>query len=53
MRTLFFAQVAFCDLIFRRRAALDRLGERLLETSVTNHHRLGKHCSIFDQLLLG
>ena len=36
---LFFAQVEFCDnLIFRRRAALDELGERLLD----NNRDLGK-----------
>src|ERR1700756_5070000 len=33
---LFFSQVEFCDnLIFRRRAALDRLGERLLDANRT------------------
>lgn len=33
---LFFAQVEFCDnLIFHRRAALDRLGERLLDANRT------------------
>jgi hypothetical protein len=33
---LFFAQVEYCDnLIFRRRAALDRLGERLLDANRT------------------
>jgi hypothetical protein len=33
---LFFAQAEFCDnLIFRRRAALDRLGERLLDANRT------------------
>ncbi len=33
---LFFAQVEFCDnLIFRRRTALDRLGERLLDANRT------------------
>ena len=35
-RRLFFSQVEFCDnLIFRRRAALDRLGERLLDANRT------------------
>ena len=33
---LFFAQVEYCDnLIFRRRAALDRMGERLLDANPT------------------
>jgi hypothetical protein len=33
---LFFSQVEFCDnLIFRRRAALDKLGERLLDANRT------------------
>jgi hypothetical protein len=33
---LFFAQVEYCDnLVFRRRAALDRLGERLLDANRT------------------
>jgi hypothetical protein len=33
---LFFAQVEYCDnLIFRRRAALDRMGERLLDANRT------------------
>ena len=33
---LFFAQVEYCDnLIFRRRAALDQLGERLLDVNRT------------------
>jgi hypothetical protein len=33
---LFFSQVEFCDnLIFRRRAALDELGERLLDANRT------------------
>ena len=33
---LFFAQVEFCDnLVFRRRAALDKLGERLLDANRT------------------
>jgi hypothetical protein len=33
---LFFAQVEYCDnLIFRRRAALDQLGERLLDANRT------------------
>jgi hypothetical protein len=33
---LFFAQVAFCDnLVFRRRAALDKLGARLLDANRT------------------
>jgi hypothetical protein len=33
---LFFSQVEFCDnLIFRRRAALDMLGERLLDANRT------------------
>ncbi len=33
---LFFSQVEFCDnLIFRRRAALDNLGERLLDANRT------------------
>jgi hypothetical protein len=36
---LFFAQVEYCDnLIFRRRAALDRLGERLLDANRTIGH---------------
>ena len=35
-RRLFFSQVEFCDnLIFRRRAALDKLGERLLDANRT------------------
>jgi hypothetical protein len=33
---LFFSQVEFCDnLIFRRRTALDKLGERLLDANRT------------------
>src|SRR5262249_13440266 len=33
---LFFSQIEFCDnLIFRRRAALDKLGERLLDANRT------------------
>ncbi len=33
---LFFAKVEYCDnLIFRRRAALDQLGERLLDANRT------------------
>jgi len=36
---LFFAQVEYCDnLIFKRRAALDRLGERLLDANRTIGH---------------
>ena len=36
---LFFAQVEYCDnLIFHRRAALDRLGERLLDANRTIGH---------------
>jgi hypothetical protein len=51
---LFFSQVEYCDnLIFRRRAALDKLGERLLDAnrtigqpnkiSVIFGRRIGKH----------
>jgi hypothetical protein len=33
---LFFSQIEFCDnLVFRRRAALDKLGERLLDANRT------------------
>jgi hypothetical protein len=65
---LFFAQVEYCDnLIFHRRAALDRLGERLLDANrtigqpnkitvifgrkVTKHHR-GKLQTVIEDLAL-
>ena len=66
---LFFAQVEYCDnLIFQRRAALDRLGERLLDAHrsighpdslslifgrrITKHHR-GKLQTVIEDMHLG
>jgi hypothetical protein len=66
---LFFAQVEYCDnLIFKRRAALDRLGERLLDANrtighpdslslifgrrVTQHHQ-GKLQTVIEDMHLG
>ena len=65
---LFFSQVEFCDnLIFRRRAALDKLGERLLDANrtigqpnkiatifgrrITKHHRGKLQTEIADMNL--
>jgi hypothetical protein len=66
---LFFAQVEYCDnLIFKRRAALDRLGERLLDANrpigrpdsvslifgrrITKHHQ-GKLQTVIEDMHLG
>jgi hypothetical protein len=66
---LFFAQVEYCDnLIFKRRAALDRLGERLLDANrsighpdslslifgrrITKHHP-GKLQTVIEDMHLG
>jgi hypothetical protein len=66
---LFFAQVEYCDnLIFKRRAALDRLGERLLDANrsigrpdslslifgrrITQRHR-GKLQTVIEDMHLG